>query len=456
MPAFVQPFSQRVLRRLAAATSEESDPWLRDDLQIAHRTVLHAALGDAVECSAHVLASYEILGVHPEKVWPAICARREARGGPWCVGAPPKKPAQSVQLWQFEKSKARRALVSSAPTETVLREPPISVPMAAPSIAAAYPNSDAPSSGKKGEYSYDELVQIVERSGAPEHVRNLTLAALVVRGRWPKKQGPVSPVITVSVKSLQEKCGVWRSTIQRRIRRAQQDRFWRATRTEINVWLDCPACGTKRKSRECPNPKCGREGNGLDPREFPRTIAYAIDIEKFASTPPCRQVQQIRLQRAEVRQMQPRSREEESQEPPKQQEPPRQTSAHQRERTIVQTQVTSDAARLAQRVFEYCSLADSGLIAKITIGIVAEAKFQGIEIEAAAKYVAESALRDQKNGITLNGFYWRDLKWRTNGRQQTSAAQQRVEKSKQVIARAFGFGQDAGGLDPSDLPELKE
>jgi len=99
MPAFVQPFSQRVLRRLAAATSEESDPWLRDDLQIAHRTVLHAALGDAVECSTHVLASYEILGVHPEKVWPAICARREARGGPWYVGAPPKKPAQSVQLW---------------------------------------------------------------------------------------------------------------------------------------------------------------------------------------------------------------------------------------------------------------------------------------------------------------------------------------------------------------------
>lgn len=276
--------------RLAQAEACESNAHYRDDLRIARLTVSHAARGDAVLCSPHVLASYEVLGLHPDKVWPAIQARRKSLGLCEETGAPPvpKKPAQSVKLW-CEKTNGARAANSRA-VNTLLRDNTISVPMAAPSIAAGYPNSDAPSSGK-GEYSYDQLIDVIERSGAPEHVRNLTLAALVIRGRWPKKQGPVTPVISVSITSLQDKSGVWRSTIQRRIHRAKKDKYWREVRA-MNSWLDCPKCGAPRESAKCS--KCPHKGNGLDPREFRRTFTYAIDVEKFERAAPCRQVRQIR------------------------------------------------------------------------------------------------------------------------------------------------------------------
>jgi hypothetical protein len=141
-PAFVR----RILSRLSAAEAQEPNPWLRDDLCIARLTLAHAARGDAVKCSPHVLASYEVLGLHPEKVWPAIQKRREALGPLEAIGAPPKKPAQSAKLW-LEKTSGARA-VNSRADETLLRDNTISVPMAAPSIAAAYRNSDAHESEK--------------------------------------------------------------------------------------------------------------------------------------------------------------------------------------------------------------------------------------------------------------------------------------------------------------------
>jgi len=289
--------ASRVIARLAEAEACESNPWLRDDLKIARLTVAHAARGDATLCSPHVLASYEVLGVHPEKVWSKIEARRIALGP---LQLPPKKPAQSVKLWCEKTNAARTAIQRGG--ETLLRDNTISVPMAAPSIAAGYPNSDAPSSGKRGEYLYDEALNVVARSGAPEHVRNLTLAALVVRGDWRKKKGPVTNVITVSVRSLQDHSGVWRSTIQRRIQRAKKEKFWRELHP-MNHWLNCPKCGAERESAQCPNATCKHKGNGHNPDEFRTTVTYAIDLEKFERTPPCRQVREIRLKKGELRQM---------------------------------------------------------------------------------------------------------------------------------------------------------
>lgn len=102
-----------MLARLEEQYRAESDAWLRDDLEIARLTVRHAARGDAVECSPHVLASYEVLGVHPDKVWPKILARRKALGIEDFLGAAPrKKPPQSVpqQLWLWaEKTNGARA-----------------------------------------------------------------------------------------------------------------------------------------------------------------------------------------------------------------------------------------------------------------------------------------------------------------------------------------------------------
>lgn len=67
--------SERILARLEASEQKESDPWLRDDIRIAWITTLYASQGNP---QAHVDATYRVLGLHPDKVWPAICARRAA------------------------------------------------------------------------------------------------------------------------------------------------------------------------------------------------------------------------------------------------------------------------------------------------------------------------------------------------------------------------------------------
>jgi hypothetical protein len=454
-----------VIARLAQAEACESNAHYRDDIRIARLIVHYAATGEAKLCSPHELASYMVLGLHPDNVWPKILERRRALlGSNWekfWRQLPPKKPPVSAvlgrsqqKLW-CEKNIGARAGNSRAGEALVLCDQTNSVPMAAPSIAASYPNSDAPSSGKKGEYSYDQLIDIVERSGAPEHVRNLTLAALVVRGRWPKKQGPVSSVITVSVRSLQDKSGVWRSTIQRRIRRAKQDRYWRELKP-MNSWLDCPKCGAERSEAKCP--KCEHKGNGLNPNEFRRTFTYAIDIEKFERAQPCRQVREIRLKKAELRQMP--AREPATEAPKPEPAPRRQTEQHQKERTVVHTEVMQRATKAAQLLVEMCGLADLGAIPQIAISVAAEAKYRGIEIEEAGKFIAECATRDQKNGIVLTRFYFRDLKWRADGGQQKTAAQGRAERSQQQIAEAlrrFNRNPEVDSrADPFDGTQLKE
>ncbi len=454
MPLPARSLSARVLARLISAEAEEPDPWLRDDLKIARLTVASAARGEAVLCSPHVLASYAVLGLHPEKVWPAIQARRNALGP--LSEAPPKKPAQSVKLW-FEKTNDARAVNSCAANSNDLRDQTISVPMAAPSINALYPNPDAPSSGKRGEYSYEELLVVIADSGAPAHVRQLTLDALEVRGRWPKSQGPVTPIIAVSIKKLQDKAGLWRSTVQRRIQRARRDGYWRKVR-DMNSWLNCPKCGAARDSRQCP--KCPHKGNGFDAREFRRTFTDVIDVQKFENTPPCRQVREIRELRARHS---PKGIAEISvqQAPVKQ---PAAEHAHRdttRPRTVVNTQITDRAQAAATLLVDQCGLPDDGVRPYIISAVVAEARFAGLSIDDAAKSISECVRRDQRAGIAITRFYFRDAKWRTNGGQRQSAGAERAERSKRNILEGLARyresqGADARSPDAPDGPEREE
>ena len=91
---------ERVLARLEATELLELNPHYRDDYRISWICVLNAARGVA---APHVLASYSVLGLHPDSVWPAIIARRNAQLGSLCyehffgATAPPKKPTQSVR-----------------------------------------------------------------------------------------------------------------------------------------------------------------------------------------------------------------------------------------------------------------------------------------------------------------------------------------------------------------------
>ncbi len=94
-PAF---FSRRVLSRLEDAEAREVNPHFQTDYRIAWIAVLRASRG---EPGAHRSASYTVLGLSPEKVWPAIVARRRAQLGAFYeefFGGSPKKPAQSVRV----------------------------------------------------------------------------------------------------------------------------------------------------------------------------------------------------------------------------------------------------------------------------------------------------------------------------------------------------------------------
>jgi hypothetical protein len=67
--------AERTLARLEKAEAKEPDPWLRDDIRIAWITILEASRGNS---QPHIDATYRVLGKHPDQVWPAILANREA------------------------------------------------------------------------------------------------------------------------------------------------------------------------------------------------------------------------------------------------------------------------------------------------------------------------------------------------------------------------------------------
>jgi hypothetical protein len=98
-----QSLSERILVALTEAEHNELNPHFQADYRIAWITVLRAARGERL---AHISATYAVLGLHPDKVWPAIVARRKALLGSYYEDfwgekfrpvAPPRKPPQSVR-----------------------------------------------------------------------------------------------------------------------------------------------------------------------------------------------------------------------------------------------------------------------------------------------------------------------------------------------------------------------
>ncbi|MGH9496010.1 MAG: hypothetical protein ACRD3B_13505 [Candidatus Sulfotelmatobacter sp.] len=346
--------ARRILSRLADALDQEPDPWLRDDLKIAKLTVLYAASGEAVECSPDVLASYEVLGVYPEKVWPKILARRKALGFEEISGAAPvpKKPPQSVKLW-FEKTNAARATNSRGAMQVGLRDQAITLPMATRPLAALYPNPDEPSRAKKAPYSLDEMKVIVGRAYVKDWVKLLTLGALEARGAWPNQPGPASTMLSVALVGIQLESGnAPRRTTQHRIKRACELGYWRKLRGD-NTWINCPQCGAERRVGKCE--KCPYRGrmkgeDGKYTGEFSRPAVYEFDIEKFRHEPPrCRTLnfrsyEDYKAARNKVTEM-PRKTEPEQIPPPKPPapaapQPQRKTAEHQRTERISQPKLS--------------------------------------------------------------------------------------------------------------------
>jgi len=67
-------FANRVLARLIQLEAHEQDVWLREDIRQSFIT-LSLALKDYEQ--PFISASYAMYGLHPDKVWPAILARRK-------------------------------------------------------------------------------------------------------------------------------------------------------------------------------------------------------------------------------------------------------------------------------------------------------------------------------------------------------------------------------------------
>lgn len=84
--------TERILLRLAEQEKAEPDVWLRDDIRIAWITVLYAARGYS---EPQVAATYQVLGLHPSKVFQAMLDRDQALLGPK-QAIPPKKSPHSV------------------------------------------------------------------------------------------------------------------------------------------------------------------------------------------------------------------------------------------------------------------------------------------------------------------------------------------------------------------------
>lgn len=101
-PAKGKAPSDRILARLVVFEAREPNPHLRDDYRQAFITVSFAAKGHPYP---FVEASYVMYGLHPDKLYPSILARRSALLGPGgealmahtpSLPASPKKPVRSA------------------------------------------------------------------------------------------------------------------------------------------------------------------------------------------------------------------------------------------------------------------------------------------------------------------------------------------------------------------------
>lgn len=91
---------RRILAYLFDSEAREVNPWLRDDIRVAAKTLKYAFEG---ESDPFRLAFVSYFGTHPEKAvpyWQERAAKTEAWGNP-------KKPVQAVEVEQAKKAGAQ-------------------------------------------------------------------------------------------------------------------------------------------------------------------------------------------------------------------------------------------------------------------------------------------------------------------------------------------------------------
>ena len=100
----VEQTFDRILSRLIQLEAHEGEASLRDDYKISWLIVRFCQTGEAKLCTPQVLATYKVVGCHPDQVWHRIVARRQALLGwrpvsvirPKASAAHPKASAKSA------------------------------------------------------------------------------------------------------------------------------------------------------------------------------------------------------------------------------------------------------------------------------------------------------------------------------------------------------------------------
>jgi len=97
------------------------------------------------------------------------------------------------------------------------------------------------------------------------------------------------------------------------------------------------------------------------------------------------------------------------------------------------------AAKSARRILKNLNLpVTNNLISIVTAAIKAEATYMGFSVEKAADLIRTAAFEDGHRGITIDRFYFENVKWRNgNAGHKPSASQQRSQRTKQNILDGF-------------------
>lgn len=197
---------ERIIKYLLRAQSKEPDAHLRDDYHMARMIVAKAAQGEKHPFRD---ACLEYLGLMPDKVWPAIVARRKAQLGNCYAlfydendlrrrgdlenflssGLPKKKPSGSVRKTGKEKLALVAGLEDSLKTRSAedwldpRRLKVVEKPPKMASTARAYLNSDASSSAKSRGFSRADLETLFEECDLPRHLVNFITGAWRASGK---------------------------------------------------------------------------------------------------------------------------------------------------------------------------------------------------------------------------------------------------------------------------------
>jgi len=131
------------------------------------------------------------------------------------------------------------------------------------------------------------------------------------------------------------------------------------------------------------------------------------------------------------------------------------TANHAERRGIHKLEFLEDflAQASARTIVENLDLpATNNLISTVTAAVKAEVTYLGFSVEKVAGLIRSAALEDRRRGITIDRFYFENVKWRNgNAGYKPSASQQRSERTKQNILD--GIAAEIGRRNKSDRPE---